>query len=559
MELRQINFTPHIKDANPGANPPDMRQNLPITQREYPFPPNRTLVSVTDLKGRITYCNPAFIEVSGYSRDELLGQPHNILRHPDMPAEAFRDMWATIESGQPWSGVVKNRRKNGDHYWVMANATPMMDGGRITGYLSVRHEPSRDTIQGAEALYATMQAEAAQGRLRHVLKAGQVLRTGWMGSVLHLTRTSTRLRLLAVQGLGVAVTGGAALWDAPAPVTAVLALLSGVASYLATRALTIQPVQRLVADANHLAAGDLSHPISTGARGAAGQLQQALQQMSLSLRTVVQDVRNEVDQLSTAVSQIASGNQDLASRTESQASSLEQTAASVEEINGTVQHSADAAQRGAQLAQETSQITQRSNDAVQAVTQTMSGIAESSRRIGEIIHLIEGVAFQTNILALNAAVEAARAGEAGRGFAVVATEVRSLAHRTSDAAREIKQLIQESADRVQQGGERTDEAGARMREAIEAVQKVSDVLDAISGAAREQQLGMGQINEAVAHMDAITQQNASMVEELASAAKSLTEQAQGVSHSMRLFRLQRGEQTLTDLDAVALRRQAKGD
>jgi aerotaxis receptor len=140
---------------------------------------------------------------------------------------------------------------------------------------------------------------------------------------------------------------------------------------------------------------------------------------------------------------------------------------------------------------------------------------------------------------------------------VVATEVRSLAHRTSDAAREIKQLIQESADRVQQGGERTDEAGARMREAIEAVQKVSDVLDAISGAAREQQLGMGQINEAVAHMDAITQQNASMVEELASAAKSLTEQAQGVSHSMRLFRLKRGEHTLTDVDAVELRRQSK--
>ena len=537
---------------------PDMRQNLPITQREYPFPPNRTLVSVTDLKGRITYCNPAFIEVSGYSREELLGQPHNLVRHPDMPAEAFRDMWATIESGRPWAGVVKNRRKNGDHYWVMANATPMMDGGRITGYLSVRHQPSREAIQGAEALYATMQAEAAQGRLRHVLKAGQVVRTGWLGGLQHLTRSSTRTRLLAVQGLGAALTGGAALWGAPAAVTAALAVLAAAWGFWATRVLTILPVKRLVVDANHLAAGDLSHTVSTGARGSVGELQQALQQMSLSLRTVVSDVRTEVDHLSTAVAQIAAGNQDLASRTESQASSLEQTAASMEQINGTVQHSADAAQQGAHLAQETSHITQRSNEAVLAVTQTMGGIAESSSRIGEIIHLIEGVAFQTNILALNAAVEAARAGEAGRGFAVVASEVRSLAHRTSEAAREIKQLIQESAERVREGGERTDEARARMQEAIGAVQKVSGVLDAISGASREQQLGIGQINEAVAHMDSITQQNAAMVEELASAAQSLTTQVQGVSHSMRLFRLQAGERTLSEMDAVELRRQHKG-
>jgi aerotaxis receptor len=534
-----------------------MRQNLPITQREYPFPPGRTLVSVTDLKGRITYCNPALIEVSGFSREELLGQPHNLLRHPDMPAEAFRDMWATIEAGRPWSGLVKNRRQDGDHYWVVASATPMMDGDRITGYLSVRHEPRREDIQAAEALYALMREEAAQGRRRHALKAGKLIRTGWLGGVRHLTQASTRTRLLAVQGLGAAATAGAALWGTPAPLTAVLAVLAGACGFWATRTLTILPVRRLVADANRLASGDLSHTVSTGARGAVGELQQALQQMSLNLRTVVADVRQEVEHLSTAVTQIAAGNQDLASRTESQASSLEQTTASMEEINGTVQHSADAALQGAQLAQKTSHITQRSNEAVLAVTATMDGIAESSSRIGEIIHLIEGVAFQTNMLALNAAVEAARAGEAGRGFAVVASEVRSLAHRTSEAAREIKQLIQESAARVREGGERTDEARARMQEAIAAVQKVSGVLDTISSASREQQQGIGQINEAVAHMDSITQQNAAMVEELASTARSLSAQAQGVSHSMRLFRLRRGEHTLTDLDAVALRREAK--
>ena len=204
------------------------------------------------------------------------------------------------------------------------------------------------------------------------------------------------------------------------------------------------------------------------------------------------------------------------------------------------------------------EVARHSHDAVMNVVQAMDAINDSSRRIGDIIQVIEGVAFQTNILALNAAVEAARAGEAGRGFAVVAAEVRSLAHRTSEAAREIKQLIQESADRVRQGGERTDDARARMQEAIAAVHKVSGVLEAISGASREQQLGIGQINEAVAHMDSITQQNAAMVEELASAARSLTAQVQGVSHSMRLFRLQPGERTLSEMDAVELRRQHKG-
>ena len=158
-----------------------MRTNLPVSQTEYVLPPDLTLVSVTDLKGRITYCNAAFATASGYSQAELMGQPHNLVRHPDMPEEAFRDLWATIESGHPWQGVVKNRRKNGDHYWVMANATPMRDGDRIVGYLSVRMAPSRAQIDACQALYARMQAEARDHRLRTGLRAGRVVKLDPVG------------------------------------------------------------------------------------------------------------------------------------------------------------------------------------------------------------------------------------------------------------------------------------------------------------------------------------------------------------------------------------------
>ena len=229
----------------------------------------------------------------------------------------------------------------------------------------------------------------------------------------------------------------------------------------------------------------------------------------------------------------------------------------MEQITGTVQQSAASAQRGAKLAMETTEVTTRSNGAVQAVAESMRGIAQSSQKITEIIQLIEGVAFQTNILALNAAVEAARAGEQGRGFAVVATEVRALAQRTSTAAREIRQLITESSERIHTGESHTSLALERMESALEAVSHVSTVLAEISGATGEQTLGIGQIHEAISQMDSITQQNAAMVEQLAATAKSLQSQVQGVTQSMRLFRLRSGEGTVATQDAVALRRDNK--
>jgi aerotaxis receptor len=534
-----------------------MRNNQPVSGHEYQFPADQTLVSVTDLKGRITYCNPAFIEVSGFTREELLGQPHNLVRHPDMPAEAFRDMWATIQGGEPWSALVKNRRKNGDHYWVRANATPMMDGDRITGFLSVRTHAERDAVQAAERLYGSMREEAASGALRHVLRRGELRRRDPWGRLVQGLKPQANGKLLALQ-----LTASAAIvlasW-AGLPDAAVLAVaaVTTAAAVWGVRQLMLAPLKGLVADANRLASGDLSHRVSTDATGAVGRLQRALMQMSVNLRTVVSDVRSEVGQLGDAVGEIAAGNHDLSARTESQASSLQQTAASMDQINGTVQQSATSAARGAELAHATAEVTERSNAAVLAAAETMERITQSSRQISEIVQLIEGVAFQTNILALNAAVEAARAGESGRGFAVVASEVRALAQRSSGAAREIRELIVESAGRVEQGASRTAEARERMQQALSSVAKVRTTLDEISTAAREQQQGIAQINEGVNQIDGITQQNAALVEQLAAAAQSLQGRAQGVSDSMRLFRLVRGEQSLAEVDAVALRRTSR--
>ncbi|RUP30453.1 MAG: PAS domain-containing methyl-accepting chemotaxis protein [Curvibacter sp.] len=534
-----------------------MRINEPVTQREHQYPPRMTPVSVTDTKGRITYCNQDFIELSGYTKEELLGQPHNLVRHPDMPAEAFRDMWATIQQGQPWTGLVKNRRKNGDHYWVRANATPMLDAQRVTGFLSVRTAPRREEIDAAEALYATMRKEVRQGRLRHVLDHGVVMRTGLAGQWQKASRLAAPLRLSVLYAAVAGLTVACHAWGAPHGLTASVGLLAALAAGYLTHVWSVAPLREIMNDANRLASGDLSEEIKTGASGLLGQMQLSLHQLSVNLRTVVRDVRQQVDYLGDAVREVAAGNHDLSNRTESQAASLEKTAAAMEEINSMVSHSAAAASQGADLATETSHVTERSNQAVQSVAQTMTGITDSSHKIGEIIHLIEGVAFQTNILALNAAVEAARAGESGRGFAVVASEVRALAQRTAGAAKEIRQLIIESAERIDSGSQQTQEARGRMDEALTAVGKVSMVLHEISHSAAEQQGGIAQINAAVADMDSITQQNAALVEQLASAAHALKLEVEEVAQSMRLFRLAHGDVTVSESDAVALRREFK--
>ena len=535
-----------------------MRTNEPVTQCEYAFPEGRTLVSVTDLKGRITYCNSSFIEVSGYSKRELLGQPHNIVRHPDMPAEAFRDMWKTIQAGHPWTGLVKNRRKSGDHYWVQANATPMRDGDRITGYLSVRTCPeSRAAVEAAERLYASLNEDAARGRSLRGLDRGRVVRLDLIGRLVEAMTPGVTGKAALTQLATVAVLFAAS--RLPLPLSLPLAAGVVAASTWTLWRLAIRPLRELTDEANRLASGDLVSKGCGDERGAVGELRRALMQLSVNLRTVILDTRSGMTGLQHSAREIAAGNQDLSARTEAQASSLQQTAASMEQITGSNRQSTASTQDGARIAGEAAALAHLSQQAVSAVAETMDGITRSSGEIHEIIQVVEGVAFQTNILSLNAAVEAARAGDAGRGFAVVASEVRALAQRTSAAVREIRQIIAQSSERVALGTQRSQDAGARVSDAMASVQRVNTILDEISDASVQQQVGFSQVNEAVAQMDSITQQNAAMVEELAAAAKSLESQVESVDNSMRLFRLAAGDRTMSEVDAVELRREANAD
>jgi methyl-accepting chemotaxis protein len=292
--------------------------------------------------------------------------------------------------------------------------------------------------------------------------------------------------------------------------------------------------------AKGVASGDLSQKIVPRGDDEMSHLLRALAAMQSSLSNVVTTVRSGSEGVSSASAEISQGNNDMSARTESQASALEQTAASMEELSGTVRQNADSARSANQLALSASTVAVKGGEVVAQVVDTMKGINESSRKISDIIGVIDGIAFQTNILALNAAVEAARAGDHGRGFAVVASEVRSLAGRSADAAKEIKLLINASVDRVEHGTVLVDQAGTTMTEVVNSIKRVTDIMGEISAASNEQALGVAQVGEAIKQMDEVTQQNAALVEEMAAAASSLKNQASDLVDSVSVFKLGSG-------------------
>ncbi|GAB3391831.1 methyl-accepting chemotaxis protein [Massilia agri] len=313
-------------------------------------------------------------------------------------------------------------------------------------------------------------------------------------------------------------------------------LMAAVVGWLLVRAI-VRPIERAVEIAGAVASGDLTQKIEVDSRDETGRLLQALKDMNAALVRIVTQVRGGTDTIATASGEIAAGNLDLSSRTEQQAGSLEETASSMEELTSTVKQNADNARQANVLAASAQQVAGKGGEVVEQVVKTMGAINSSATRIVDIIAVIDGIAFQTNILALNAAVEAARAGEQGRGFAVVAGEVRNLAQRSAAAAKEIKALIDDSVEKVHHGSELVDQAGATMAEIVQSVGRVTDIITEISAASQEQTAGIEQINSAVTQMDQVTQQNAALVEEASAAAQALQEEARALAQAVGTFRL----------------------
>ncbi len=874
-----------------------MKINMPVSNVEHQLTDSTSIVSKTDSRGNITYVNRDFLEISGFTEPELIGINHNIVRHPDMPAAAFQDLWDTVNAGKPWNGIVKNRCKNGDFYWVEANVAPIREGNQIVGYMSVRSKPTRAQIEAASTLYrqineghaskpgkilqslkmiknlsiqkkiyftlalpllalvALLVLGAENSRLELIIAAAGILATLVGGTLLArglvepVKRATTYLNAMAggnmqvhidtglddetgalIQALksmqiklgfdmndarksaeealriqvaldnvstnvmiadpdrniiyaNASVTrmmknaetdlrtvfpsfdsakmigsnidqfhqnpahqkgvlanfnsthrtqiviaghtfslvanpvinssgvrlGSVVEWDditeklvteeritrmanenlrvkialdnvatnvmiadndlniiymnksvqammqnAEADLRRVLpsfnaAKLMGAnidqfhknpahqRSMLATFstnyktqilvggrtfALSANPVMsdtgerlgavvewndrtnevaveadvanlveaavmgdfsnrinmagkegffkslsegmnklletsdvglnEVVRVLGALSRGDLTETISNEYFGTFGQLKDDSNATVENLRSLIEQIKSATESINTAAKEIAAGNTDLSQRTEEQASSLEETASSMEQLASTVKQNAENAKQANQMAAAASGVAVKGGAVVGEVVNTMSAINESSRKIVDIISVIDGIAFQTNILALNAAVEAARAGEQGRGFAVVAGEVRNLAQRSAAAAKEIKQLISDSVDKVEGGTRLVEEAGKTMEEIVSSVKRVTDIMAEITAASVEQSSGIDQVNQAVTQMDEVTQQNAALVEEAAAAAESMEEQAQSLMESVGIFKLTAGPSGIPRIAAPRL-------
>jgi len=513
-----------------------MHDALPVTNVETVLQDAQTVVSKTDLNGKITYINADFIAVSGYAEDELIGSQLSILRHPDMPAESFADLWRAIKSGSAWSGVVKNRCKNGNHFWVEAHAAPMMENGKVVGYTTIRVKPSRAQVQAVEQAYRQMMA----GDKTFAIRDGALVRRSWRSRFKPRAPGSIKAKI-AVASAALTLLFGLSLvapqWAGFASAAGMLlAALSGALLYR----LAVAPLERLRRDIVRMSAGDLSGTIDTEHGAELARLAQSLRILQTNIKVLVGQIKESTVLVNGGATDIAAGNADLSRRTEAQASSLEQTAAALEQLTATMRQNADNAGAANQLVLAAARTAADGGAAVGQVIDTMAAISAGSSRIGDIIGVIDGIAFQTNILALNAAVEAARAGEQGRGFAVVATEVRNLAQRSSAAAREIKALIGASAGQVGAGSRLVDQAGRTMEQMLASVGSAAGHMREIASASQEQSAGIAQVNQALAQMDDVTRQNAALVGRAAGAAASLREQAARLAQVVAAFKLVAG-------------------
>ena len=499
-----------------------MRVNMPVTQREYQLDPGTTLMSTTDVNSRIIYANSAFIHVSGFSEDELIFKPHNLVRHPDMPAEAFADMWFTLQQGESWTGLVKNRRKNGDHYWVRANVTPVYHHDKLTGYISVRNKPDKQEINVAETFYKNVKNKNIRS---HAFYKGLVVRTGLFSflSALQKMSVSWRLRLpLFITGFSSLLFSLAGLnWLWAAVATFIVFLAADLFLQVQIR----NPLKTILKQAQQLVSGKKADSVHLNRVDEIGLLMRSVNQFGLNLHSLVEDVGAQVGGMADISDLMAKNSTALSARTEETAANLQQTAAAIEQITGAVEQSADTVVQASKLADSATTVAQKGGKIMQETIGMMQSISHASSKVVDIISVIDGIAFQTNILALNAAVEAARAGTEGRGFAVVAAEVRVLAQRSATAAKEIKTLIEANMHSVETGGKMVENAGKQISKIISEVVQMSGLIKEISHATHEQTSALALINTSLAQIETMTQNNADMVAQSSESSETLNWQA----------------------------------
>ncbi|MBO0494364.1 PAS domain-containing methyl-accepting chemotaxis protein [Pseudomonas sp. Marseille-Q1929] len=509
-----------------------MRNNQPVTQREISLAPQQKLISATDVRGVITYCNDAFVEISGFERADLIGAPQNIVRHPDVPPAVFAHMWSALKQGLPWMGIVKNRSKTGDHYWVNAYVTPIFDGSTVVGFESVRVKPSADEIRRAQALYRRISAG----------KPGVPRQDAWLPAALN-----------CVPYVATGVAGSLAGLFLSAPLALAVAVAVAIPVGVLCARVRQGSTLHLLRGVEPSTSDALIAQMYSDARGPQGRLETAFLSQAARLKTCLTRLQDSAEQLSALAGQsdqLASASARGLDRqrveTEQVSAAVNQMAATTQEVASHVQRTADATQqanaltgRGREVARDTREAIERLSAVVGETGVTVAQLARDSDEIGSVVDVIKGIADQTNLLALNAAIEAARAGDMGRGFAVVADEVRQLAQRTSQSTTQIHALITQlqassnnAVHSMENGQRQAQEGVAWVLEAdqalvgiSEAVSHITDMTTQIAAATEEQSAVAEEISRNITTIAGLADQTSIQAHQSTDLSKELTNTA----------------------------------